>query len=81
MGKSKLSEEDMMRLRYMREQRDRLLKNNLTSSTRNKKKFNLDDDSDDDENFNILTHKGKKLDLANADDFKDDISKSDDDYP
>jgi hypothetical protein len=36
MGKSKLSEEDMMRLRYMREQRDRLLKNNLVSSTRKK---------------------------------------------
>ena len=71
----------MMRLRYMREQRDRLLNNNLTTSTRTKKKFNLDDDSDENENIDFLTHKGKKLDLANVDDFKDDISKSDDEYP
>jgi len=41
----------------------------------------LDDDNDEDENFDFLTHKGKKLDLANADDFKDEISQSDDEYP
>ena len=41
----------------------------------------MDDDNEEDENFDFLTHKGKKLDLANADDFKDEISQSDDEYP
>ena len=53
----------MMRLRYMKEQRDRLVNNNLKTS-RNKLKFNLDDDENDNQDFNFLTHKGKKIDFT-----------------
>ena len=44
---------------------------------RKRSKFNLEG-SDDDADFNFLTHKGKRID--DIDDFKDKISDSDDDY-
>jgi hypothetical protein len=74
---SKLSEEDKMKIRYMREQKDQLTKEmSLTHQTRKRMKFNLGGE-DSDEDFNVLTHKGKKL--VDIDDFKDKIDGSDDD--
>ena len=63
----------------MKEQRDQLRKEtSLSRMTRKKTKFHLGDESDDDDNFNFLTHKGKKIE--ELDDFKDKISDDSDDY-
>jgi len=72
-GNSQLTEDDKMKLRYMREQRDQL-KGKSVALARKKAKFNLDNDSGDDDDYNFLTHKGKKLNLEELDDFKDEIS-------
>lgn len=72
-GNSQLTEDDKMKLRYMREQRDQL-KGKSVALTRKKAKFNLGEDSGDDDDYNFLTHKGKKLNLEELDDFKDEIS-------
>ena len=45
---TRLSEEDKMRMRYMREQKERL-KDRALLGTRKKQKFNLEDDLDSDE--------------------------------
>ena len=73
-----MSEEDKMKLRYLKEQKEQL-KKEMSQSRMNRKrsKFNLEG-SDDDADFNFLTHKGKRID--DIDDFKDKISDSDDDY-
>ena len=45
--------------------------------TRKRKKFSLEEDSEDDnQGFNFLTHKGKKIDFSQLDDFKDKIENS-----
>ena len=42
--------------------------------TRKRKKFSLEDDSEDDgQGFNFLAHKGLKIDFSKMDDFKDKI--------
>ena len=77
---SKLSEEDKMRLRYMREQRDQAKRmieeadeamankrmGKLSTKVSEKRsKFQLESDDDDDgEVFMGFTHKGKKLDMG-----------------
>lgn len=76
-GNDNMSQEDKMKLRFIREQRDQL-KGKSVSVTRRKAKFNLENDSDDDE-LDFLTHKGKRLNLQTLDDFKDNVSHSDDD--
>ena len=62
-----MSEDEKMRLRFLKEARDR------SGLARTKTKFALDDDEDEDL---FLTHKGKRLE--EFDDFKDEISHSDD---
>ena len=72
---SKLSEEDKMRLRYMKEQKDQM---RVTKVTRKRAKYNLDDDLDgDNEMFMGFTHHGKRLE--EMDDFKDLMPGSSDD--
>jgi hypothetical protein len=75
---SKFSEEDKMKLRFMKEQKEQL-KKEISHSHLNKKrkKFQLGEDSDEADNFDFLTHGGKKLE--ELDDFKDKINESDDD--
>jgi len=52
---------------------------NLSRLNRKKAKYNLDDGgSSEEENFNFLTHKGKKLE--ELDDFKDQVNDSDAEY-
>ena len=90
-----------MKLRYMREQRDRAREmlnqkdqeiedrknaqgaTSLSAKTSRKRtKFQLDSDSDGDNNdvFMGFTHKGKRLDVdADKDDFNEDISQESDD--
>ena len=46
---------------------------------RRKAKFNLDGDDSQEEELNFFTHKGVKLDFDKMDDFKDNISRSDED--
>lgn len=56
---NKLSEEDKMRLRYMREQRDQL---KHAKVSKKRAKYNLDDlNSDEEEAFMGFTHGGKRL--------------------
>ena len=56
---NKLSEEDKMRLRYMREQRDQL---KHAKVSKKRAKYNLDDlNSDEEEAFMGFTHAGKRL--------------------
>lgn len=80
-GKSstKLSEEDKMRLRYLREQKEQM-KN--TKVTKKRNKFNLDDMHSDgegeDNDFMGFTHRGRKLEDF-EDDYKDDIPVSSED--
>ena len=74
---SRLSEEDKMKLRFMREQKQQLQTHLKVNQTRKKTKFNLDNDSDDSRDFNFLTHKGKRIE--DVDDFKDKIEDSDED--
>lgn len=75
---SKMSEEDKMRLRYMREQKEQMRQ---TKVTKKRAKFNLDDlYSDEDqaeEHLGGFTHGGKPLEAI--DDFQDDIPVSSDD--
>lgn len=75
---SKLSEEDKMKLRYMREQKEQLQKEvGVTRMNKKRNKFLLDgDESDEETGFNFLTHGGKKIE--DLDDFKDKIQNSDD---
>lgn len=61
----------------MKEQKDQLKGKSVIINKR-KTKFNLDGDSDEEE-LNFLTHKGKKIEIDKIDDFKDNLSKSDDD--
>ena len=68
--------EDKMKLRFMREQKDQLKGKSVLINQR-KAKFNLDNESDDEE-INFLTHKGKRLNMDEVDDFKDKLSQSDD---
>jgi len=68
---SKLSEEDKMRLRFMREQRDQIKKRGALGNDKRRKKFNLEDDLWSEDGDLAFTHKGKNL--AELDDFKDEI--------
>jgi Nop14-like family len=74
---SKMKEEDKMRLRYMREQRDQM---KSTHVTRKRAKYNLDDlysdDNEDGGEDNGFTHGGRPLE--NVDDFRDEIPVSSD---
>mmetsp|Transcript_36848 Transcript_36848/g.56409 ORF Transcript_36848/g.56409 Transcript_36848/m.56409 type:complete len:304 (-) Transcript_36848:350-1261(-) len=73
----KMSDEDKMKLRFMAEQKSMLEKHTQNVSlTRKKNKFNLGD-SDDDTNFNFLTHKGRRIE--DFDDL-DKVSNSSDEY-
>ncbi|CDW76429.1 nucleolar protein 14 [Stylonychia lemnae] len=73
---SKISEEDKMRLRYLREQRDQLKQ---TKVSKKRAKYNLEqfNSEDDEEMFMGFTHGGRKLE--EADDFQDQIPESSDD--
>ena len=73
-----MAEEEKMKMRYMRERRDQLQGKSVVINKR-KSKFNLDGDSDGEEELNFLTHKGRRLDIDKIDDFKDKISNSDND--
>lgn len=58
----KISDDEKMRMRYLREQRDRLREK--THISRKRQKFNLDDDEENygsNKLFMGFTHKGKKL--------------------
>ena len=68
-----MTDEEKMKLRFMAEQKDLLTKQ--VSSTKKRSKFLLGDS--DDEGFNFLTHKGKKID--DLDKF-DKISNSSEEY-
>lgn len=76
---SKLSEEDKMRLRYLREQKEQLRQ---TKVSRKRAKYNLDDlysdaeGEDDGMGLGGFTHGGKPL--LHVDDFQDDIPVSSD---
>ena len=74
---SKMKEEDKMRLRYKREQRDQM---KSTHVTRKRAKYNLDDlysdDNEDGGEDNGFTHGGRPLE--NVDDFRDEIPVSSD---
>mmetsp|Transcript_47578 Transcript_47578/g.64530 ORF Transcript_47578/g.64530 Transcript_47578/m.64530 type:complete len:185 (+) Transcript_47578:15-569(+) len=71
---SKMSEEDKMRLRFLKEQRDAIKVTN--KSSRKKQKFNLGDSSEEDgrDIFMGFTHKGKALE--EMDDFNERIDNS-----
>jgi hypothetical protein len=74
---SKLSEDDKMKLRYMREQKEQLKKEvGMARQNRKRMKFNLDGETGNEDDFNFLTHHGKKIE--DLDDFKDKIDDSDD---
>jgi hypothetical protein len=78
---SRLSEEEKMKLRFMKEQRDQLKNPMLALGTRKRNKYNLDLEDDEEErdfNMNFLTHKGKRLE--DMDDFKDRVNDSSDEY-
>ena len=68
-----MTEDEKMKMRFMREARDRT----GTKVSRGKIKFMLEDDEDADGEDHFLTHKGKRI--QDLDDFQDDISHSDDD--
>jgi len=75
---SKLNEEDKMKLRFMREQKEQLKREiTQTKINRKKTKFNLDNEGSDEGEIDFLTHKGRKIE--DMDDFKDKIDDSDDD--
>jgi hypothetical protein len=73
---SKLSEEDKMRLRYLREQKDQMKHSKISKK---RTKFNLEDDldSEEDQVYMGFTHGGRALE--EFDDFKDDVPYSSDD--
>jgi hypothetical protein len=79
-----MSEEEKMKLRYLREQKERakqsLLGNVPQTKNRRKNKFNLnsDDESDEQDMMIGFTHKGRKLGEF-EDDFKEQIELSSDD--
>jgi hypothetical protein len=62
---SKLSEDDKMKLRYIKEQRDRAINQLNTKTTRKRAKFDLesDDDNEDGDVFfgGGFTHRGKPI--------------------
>ena len=64
-----MTEDEKMRLRFLKEAREN------SGFNRGKSKFHLDDEDEDQVDF--FTHKGKKLE--ELDDYKDEISHSDDD--
>jgi nucleolar protein 14 len=75
---SKLSEDDKMKLRYIKEQKDRA--SSYLKHSRKREKFNLDsDESEGGDVFlgNGFTHRGKPL--LNDDDFDEKIEASSDD--
>ena len=75
---SRLTEDDKMKLRYMRVQKEELNKTvSAMKSGRKTAKFNLSDDEGDNDAFNFMTHKGKKIE--ELDDFKEQIDNSDGD--
>jgi len=70
---SKLSEDDKMKLRYIKEQRDRAINQLNTKTTRKRAKFNLDSD-DDNEDGDVFfgggfTHRGRPIEVD--DDFNE----------
>ena len=79
-----MTEEEKMKLRYLREQKERakqsLLGNVPQQRNRRKNKFNLnsDDESDEQDMMIGFTHKGRKLGEF-EDDFKEHIELSSDD--
>ncbi len=82
-----MTEDEKMKLRYLREQKERakasLLGNNQkVKASRKKNKFNLnsDDESDDQDVMVGFTHRGRKLGEF-EDDFKEKIEVSSDDEP
>jgi len=62
---SKLSEDDKMKLRYIKEQRDRAINHLNTKTTRKRAKFDLesDDENEDGDVFfgGGFTHRGKPI--------------------
>jgi len=62
-----MDEDEKMKLRYLREQRDMLAKQVRVSKKRSK--FNLD--SDDEDGVHVLRHRGRQIegDLGGRDDF------------
>jgi hypothetical protein len=62
---SKLSEDDKMKLRYIKEQRDRAINQLNTKTTRKRAKFDLesDDDNEDGDVFfgGGFTHRGRPI--------------------
>lgn len=74
-----MTEDDKMKLRYLKEQRNqaKAASTGAFTNSRKRAKFNLSDsgDSEDGETFMGFTHKGKLLDQD--DDFDDKISESD----
>jgi hypothetical protein len=63
---SKLSEDDKMKLRYIKEQRDRAINHLNTKTTRKRAKFDLesDDDNEDGDVFfggGGFTHRGRPI--------------------
>lgn len=81
-----MSEEEKMKLRYLREQKERakasLLGNNQkVKSSRKKSKFNLNSDDESEQDVMVgFTHKGRRLGEF-EDDFKEKIEMSSDDEP
>ena len=73
---AKLSEEDKMRLRYLREQKEQM---RVTKVTKKRAKYNLDDlySDEEDQHLGGFTHGGRAL--AETDDFNDYIPESSDD--
>lgn len=77
-----MSEEEKMKLRYLREQKERakaaLLGNANVKTARKKSKFNLGSDDEDQDVMVGFTHKGRRLgDIE--DDFKEQIDLSSED--
>ena len=79
---TKMSEEEKMKLRYLREQKERaksaLLGNNNVKTARKKSKFNLGSDDEDQDVMIGFTHKGRRLGEI-EDDFKEQIDISSED--
>ena len=72
-----MTEEEKMRLRYLREQKERAKQSLLGNAIRRRSKFNLGSDDEQDTLIGF-THKGRKLgDLE--DDFREKIDQSSDD--